>query len=74
VSNAVRQLQHLVTDDACVECHELFTQETRNAATGGACATAADRHIAEIVYQKRAEKMLADENCMKIFIVSAVGC
>ena len=74
MSNAVRQLQNLVTDEAAVECHELFLSESKSSATGGTCSTAYDRLIPELIYQKKAEKLLADENCMKIFIVSVVGC
>ncbi len=71
VGNAVRQLQHLVSDEAAVECHELFLREDKsgNGATGGVCSSAADRLIPELIYQKRAEKLLVDENCLKIFIV-----
>jgi hypothetical protein len=67
VINAVRQLRRLATNDACAK---LFSTESGNAAAGGSCATAADRHIAEIVYQKRAEKMLGEEKAFKIYIVS----
>ena len=74
MSNAVRQLQNLVTDEAAVECHELFLSESKSSATGGTCSTAYDRLIPELIYQKKAEKLLADENCMKIFIVSANSC
>ena len=65
-----------MTDDGAVECHELYTKElARTAAgepssTGGPCDTAHERFVSEVVYQKRAEKLLADENCMKLFIVS----
>ena len=68
----MRQLQHLVTDEACVECYDLFQAEKKNNAVGGYCGTSADRQLAELVYQKRSEKLLADENCMKIFIVSPI--
>ncbi len=87
VGYAVRQLQHLVTDEGAVECYDLFAREakvgngggggngaTAVGATGGPCDTAYDRFVAEMVYQKRAEKLLADENCMKIFIVSGRHC
>ena len=70
IGNAVRQLQYLVTDDSCVDCYELFQSESKNNATGGYCGTAADRQVAELLYQKKAEKLLADENCMKVFVVS----
>lgn len=71
VSNAVRQLQHLVIDEACVDCYELFQSEKKNGATGGYCGGAVDRQLAELLYQKRAEKLLSDENCFKLFIVSS---
>ena len=64
----MRQLQNLVTDEAAVECHELFQSESKSSATGGSCSTAFDRLIPELIYQKKAEKLLADENCMKVFI------
>ena len=72
MSNAVRQLQHLVLDEACVDCYDLYQTEKKNSATGGYCGTAVERQLAELVYQKRAEKLLADENCFKIFIVSLI--
>ena len=70
MSNAVRQLQHLVLDEACVDCYDLYQSEKKNNGTGGYCGTAIERQLAELVYQKRSEKLLADENCFKIFIVS----
>ena len=73
IGNAVRQLQYLVTDDSCVDCYELFQSESKNKATGGYCGTAADRQVAELLYQKKAEKLLADENCMKVFVVSTIN-
>ena len=72
MSNAVRQLQHLVLDEACVDCYDLYQTEKKSNATGGYCGTATDRQLAELVYQKRAEKLLADENCFKIFNVSYI--
>ncbi len=69
VGNAVRQLQHLVTDESCVECYDLFLAESKSNGTGGNCGSAAERQIAELIYQKKAEKLLADENCMKIILV-----
>jgi hypothetical protein len=70
VGNAVRQLQHLVTDESCVECYDLFLSESKSNGTGGSCALAAERQSPEMIYQKKAEKLLADENCMKIILVS----
>merc|ERR1712088_633255 len=68
VGNAVRQLQHLVTDEAAIECYDMYLVESKNKATGGFCSHAHERQIGEMVYQKKAEKLLADENCMKIFV------
>ena len=57
-------------DEACVDCYDLYQTEKKGGAAGGYCGTAVDRQLSELVYQKRAEKLLADENCFKIFIVS----
>merc|ERR1712029_947875 len=70
---AVRQLQHLVLDEACVDCYDLYQTEKKNNGTGGYCGTAIERQLAELLYQKRAEKLLADENCFKIFIYHQTG-
>jgi len=40
---------------------------------GGDCCTAYERYPSELVYQKKAEKLLSDENCMKIYIVRNLG-
>ena len=63
----------MVVDEACVDCHELYQTEKKNSAAGGYCRTAKDRHLAELLYQKRAEKLLSDENCFKIFIFHQSG-
>ncbi|XP_018902629.1 paired amphipathic helix protein Sin3a [Bemisia tabaci] len=68
VSYAVRQLQHLVTDETCQECLELHTKESRKGGTGGPCSTAFNRIMAEQAYQRKAEMVLLDENCFKIVI------
>jgi paired amphipathic helix protein Sin3a len=73
VSNCVRQLQHLVMDEACIDCYDLFTAEKKNGATGGYCGKATERQLPELVYQKRAEKLLSDENCFKVFIYHQSG-
>ena len=62
----MRQLQHLVTDEAAIECYDMFLAESKNKATGGFCSQAQDRQVAELIYQKRAEKLLADEKTMTI--------
>lgn len=53
---------------------ELFQREQRqpkeSSGAGGLCATAYMRLGAEMSYQRKAEKAMADENCFKIYIVS----
>merc|ERR1712025_412399 len=68
ISNCVRQLQHLVTDDSCIECWDLHLSEKRAGGTGGEVATADKRFFNELLYQKKSEKILADENCFKIVL------
>ena len=61
-------------DQICQQCMELFQREQRqpkeNSGAGGLCATAYMRVGAEMAYQRRAEKDMAEENCFKIYIVS----
>jgi len=68
IANAVRQLQHLVTDESSTDCWELYLSEKRTQGTGGEVATASKRHYNELLYQKKSEKLLADENCFKVVI------
>ena len=59
-------------DEACIDCYDLYQNEKKNGATGGYCGKATERQLAELLYQKRAEKLLSDENCFKVFIVSLI--
>ncbi|EAA12860.5 AGAP007892-PA, partial [Anopheles gambiae str. PEST] len=68
VQNAVRQLQHCVTERGALECVELFQAEQRRGGAGGLCRTANRRIAAELAYQRKAEAALQDENCFKIYI------
>uniref|UniRef100_A0A1B6LK83 Paired amphipathic helix protein Sin3a n=1 Tax=Graphocephala atropunctata TaxID=36148 RepID=A0A1B6LK83_9HEMI len=65
---AVRQLQHLVADEACTECVDLYLKAQSRGGAGGLCTTANLRFQAEAAYQRKAELALADENCFKMFI------
>ena len=64
------QLQHLVSDDICVQATELFLKECANHATGGYVGTAHQRMAAEASYQKQAEQLMSDENCFRVQLVS----
>ncbi|KAF4531705.1 hypothetical protein B566_EDAN012507 [Ephemera danica] len=68
VTYAVRQLQSLVVDESSQECFEMFLEEQKKGAAGGACSQAAHNHAAEMAYQRRAEQALAEENCYKVYI------
>ncbi|XP_058806955.1 paired amphipathic helix protein Sin3a isoform X2 [Phymastichus coffea] len=72
VSYAVRQLQHLVSDTVCQQCMDLYQKEQRqpkeSTGTGGLCSTAYLRVPAEVAYQRKAEKLMAEENCFKVYI------
>lgn len=67
-------MQHLVCDSICQQCMELFQREQRQSketnGAGGLCATAYMRTGAEMTYQRKAEKAMAEENCFKIYFVS----
>ncbi|XP_039298739.1 paired amphipathic helix protein Sin3b isoform X2 [Nilaparvata lugens] len=68
VSYAVRQLQHLVMEESCIECTDLYLKEARRGGAGGTCASAQARANYEIAYQRKAEAILNDENCFKIVL------
>ncbi|KFB39741.1 hypothetical protein ZHAS_00007434 [Anopheles sinensis] len=69
VQNAVRQLQHCVTERGATEVVELYQAEQRRGGAGGLCRTANRRIAAELAYQRKAESILQDENCFKVYIV-----
>ncbi|XP_062705105.1 paired amphipathic helix protein Sin3a isoform X2 [Aedes albopictus] len=68
VQNAVRQLQHCVTERGALECVELFQLEQRKGGAGGLCRTANRRVAHELAYQRKAEAALQDENCFKVYL------
>ncbi|EDV37338.1 uncharacterized protein Dana_GF11469, isoform A [Drosophila ananassae] len=68
VSNAVRQLQYCVTERAALDCVELFANEQRRGNTGGFCRDAYKTFDREMSYQRKAENMMNDENCFKVYI------
>ncbi|XP_064471314.1 paired amphipathic helix protein Sin3a-like [Ornithodoros turicata] len=66
VQNAVRQLQHIMCDEACQRCMELFLEEQKSGASG--FATATQRAAMEAAYQKKAEQVLTNDTCFKIVL------
>jgi len=73
ISNAVRQLQQIATDDTCQDCMELYQNERKSGGAGGQVSLAADRYYNELMYQKKSEKLLTDENCFKIIFYRESG-
>nr|XP_057901878.1 paired amphipathic helix protein Sin3a-like [Doryrhamphus excisus] len=69
IQSLVRQLQHLVTDDACARVMDLYLSEMANKATGGTLPTQASRATAEGTYQRKAEHLMSDENCFKLMFM-----
>ncbi|XP_013418836.1 paired amphipathic helix protein Sin3a isoform X2 [Lingula anatina] len=65
VQNIVRQLQHIVGDDICIQVTDMFLQEKQNGVTCGSVSMQQQRMAAEAAYQKKVEQILSDENCFK---------
>ncbi|CAN7983566.1 unnamed protein product, partial [Ixodes hexagonus] len=68
VQNAVRQLQHIMCDEVCLRCTELFLEEHKVGAAGGPCSSASHRAHLEGSYQKKAEQALVNDTCFKLVL------
>jgi len=73
IGNAVRQLQQIATDETCQDCLELYLNEKKSGGAGGPVDTAEDRYYNELMYQKKSEKLLTEENCFKIIFYRDSG-
>ena len=60
------QLQHIVSDEICVQVTDLYLAENNNGATGGQLNTQTSRSLLESTYQRKAEQLMSDENCFKV--------
>lgn len=60
------QLQHIVSDEICVQVTDLYLSENSNGATGGLLASQSSRTLLEATYQRRAEQLMSEENCFKV--------
>lgn len=63
---ALFQLQHIVSDEVCVQVTDLYLAENNNGATGGQLNTQTSRSLLESTYQRKAEQLMSDENCFKV--------
>ncbi|CAL8260762.1 unnamed protein product [Merluccius merluccius] len=73
IQSIVRQLQHLVSDEICVQVTDLYLAESTNGATGGPSSSQAARSSTEALYQRKAEQLMSDENCFKLMFLRSHG-
>lgn len=55
-----------MSDEICVQVTDLYLSESSSSATGGSLSTQATRSTNESTYQRKAEQLMADENCFKV--------
>ncbi|KAF7695575.1 paired amphipathic helix protein Sin3b isoform X1 [Silurus meridionalis] len=73
IQNIVRQLQHLVSDEVCVQVAELYVCERRRGAAGGNLSSQCVRAAWETSYQWKSERVMAEENCFKVMFIQNKG-
>uniref|UniRef100_A0A8C9VUF6 Paired amphipathic helix protein Sin3b n=1 Tax=Scleropages formosus TaxID=113540 RepID=A0A8C9VUF6_SCLFO len=73
IQNIVRQLQHLVSDEVCLQVVELYLAERKRGAAGGNLSSQCVRAAWETSYQWKAERVMADENCFKVMFIQSKG-
>uniref|UniRef100_A0A674D5I8 Paired amphipathic helix protein Sin3a n=1 Tax=Salmo trutta TaxID=8032 RepID=A0A674D5I8_SALTR len=73
IQSIVRQLQHIVSDEICVQVTDLYLAEGTNEATGGPLPTQTSRASTEGCYQRKAEQIMSDENCFKLMFLKNRG-
>ncbi|XP_004712105.1 paired amphipathic helix protein Sin3a [Echinops telfairi] len=71
IQSIVRQLQHIVSDEICVQVTDLYLSENSNGATGGQLSTQTSRNLLESTYQRKAEQLMSDENCFKLVFIQS---
>lgn len=67
------QLQHIVSDEICVQVTDLYLAENNNGATGGHLNTQTSRSLLESAYQRKAEQLMSEENCFKVRVTHVVN-
>uniref|UniRef100_A0A667XJF8 Paired amphipathic helix protein Sin3a n=1 Tax=Myripristis murdjan TaxID=586833 RepID=A0A667XJF8_9TELE len=73
IQSIVRQLQHMVSDEICVQLTDLYLAESANGATGGSISTQPSRSSAEAIYHRKAEQLMSEENCFKLMFLRNRG-
>ncbi|MED6231575.1 hypothetical protein ATANTOWER_030327 [Ataeniobius toweri] len=69
IHNIIRQLQHLVSDEVCLQVVDLYLAERKRGAAGGNLSSQCVRAAWETSYQWKAERIMAEENCFKDCLV-----
>ncbi|XP_051951090.1 paired amphipathic helix protein Sin3b-like isoform X2 [Xyrauchen texanus] len=73
IQNIVRQLQHLVSDEVCLQVTELYLSERKRGAAGGNLSSQCVRAAWEASYQWKAERVMSEENCFKVMFIQNKG-
>uniref|UniRef100_A0A3P9HKJ5 SIN3 transcription regulator family member B n=1 Tax=Oryzias latipes TaxID=8090 RepID=A0A3P9HKJ5_ORYLA len=73
IHNIIRQLQHLVSDEVCLQVVDLYLAERKRGAAGGNLSSQCVRAAWETSYQWKAERVMAEENCFKLMFIQNKG-
>ncbi|XP_062280550.1 paired amphipathic helix protein Sin3b isoform X2 [Scomber scombrus] len=73
IHNIIRQLQHLVSDEVCLQVVEVYLAERKRGAAGGNLSSQCVRAAWETSYQWKAERVMAEENCFKVMFIQNKG-
>uniref|UniRef100_A0A3Q1HPC2 Paired amphipathic helix protein Sin3b n=1 Tax=Anabas testudineus TaxID=64144 RepID=A0A3Q1HPC2_ANATE len=73
IHNIIRQLQHLVSDEVCLQVVDLYLAERKRGAAGGNLSSQCVRAAWETSYQWKAERVMAEENCFKVMFIQSKG-
>ncbi|KAF6734870.1 Paired amphipathic helix protein Sin3b [Oryzias melastigma] len=73
IHNIIRQLQHLVSDEVCLQVVDLYLTERKRGAAGGNLSSQCVRAAWETSYQWKAERVMAEENCFKLMFIQNKG-
>ncbi|XP_068599386.1 paired amphipathic helix protein Sin3b [Brachionichthys hirsutus] len=73
IHNIIRQLQHLVSDEVCLQVVDLYLAERKRGAAGGNLSSQCVRAAWETSYQWKAERVMAEENCFKVMFIQTKG-
>uniref|UniRef100_A0A3Q3EIS4 Paired amphipathic helix protein Sin3b n=1 Tax=Labrus bergylta TaxID=56723 RepID=A0A3Q3EIS4_9LABR len=73
IHNIIRQLQHLVSDEVCLQVVDLYLAERKRGAAGGNLSSQCVRAAWETSYQWKGERVMAEENCFKVMFLQNTG-